>query len=76
MQCDFCELIYNEHDILDKHIFEVHQDELVQDEPPEPQRNEESDTEEEENPIPDFDWIIKIINIKAFKMFSIKNGLN
>ena len=59
LQCDFCELFYNEHDILDKHILEVHQDELVQDEPPEPQRNdrnyEESETEEEEDSIPDFD---------------------
>jgi hypothetical protein len=60
LQCDFCELIYNQHDLLDKHIFEVHQDELVQDEPPEPQRNEESDTEEEdseeeEDLIPDFE---------------------
>ena len=25
LQCDFCELIYNEHDILDKHIFAAHQ---------------------------------------------------
>ena len=60
LQCDFCDLIYNEHDILDKHIFAAHQDQLVQDEPPEPQRNvknhEESETEEEEeDSIPDFD---------------------
>ena len=35
LQCDFCELIYNEHDILDKHIFAAHQDQL---EPPELQK--------------------------------------
>ena len=56
LQCDFCDLIYNDHDILDKHIFEAHQDQL--NEPPEPQRvvenHDESGTEEEDT-IPDFD---------------------
>ena len=56
LQCDFCDLIYNDYDILDKHIFEAHQDQL--NEPPEPQRvvenHDESGTEEEDT-IPDFD---------------------
>ena len=56
LQCDFCELIYNEHDILDKHIFAAHQDQL--DEPPETQRvveNYDKCGTEEEDTIPDFD---------------------
>ena len=55
-QCDFCDLIYNDHDILDKHIFEAHQDQL--NEPPEPQRVVENHDEygtEEEDAIPDLD---------------------
>ena len=48
-QCDFCDLIYNDNDILDKHIFEAHQDQL--NEPPKPQRvvenRDESGTEED-----------------------------
>ena len=56
LQCDFCELIYNDHDILDHHIFEAHQDQL--NEPPEPQRvveNHDQTGTDEEDTIPDFD---------------------
>ena len=55
LQCDFCELIFNEHDLLDKHIAEDHKDQLEPEEATENKKVIGNEDSEDEDGIPDFD---------------------